>query len=176
METQLYLWAWLTVMEELLPSVLALGKAMEGLVESGKANYSASSDISDYIRLDNKNGIRLLYRAKSLYVECMRKVGVKTRKELEQLWAKGYSNPALRDAVEALLEAEDAFSEFTSMLDRDLVEYEERNSTSQDAIKAGQRLPEDLCFVEASSGEAVPLESHWKTTRFTLFVLLRHFG
>ena len=163
------------VVGRLVSSLEPLIEKLESVVEQGKACFKASANVNDYIGLENKNGIRQVFSAMPVYADTMEKLGVRKRSELEKLWGKHYRHAAVRESVEMLLEAEENFTEFISEVDKELILYEDQHHTFN-PLTEGELLPKSLALVEASSGERFTLETYWKQSRFTLFVLLRHFG
>ena len=157
----------------LLSSLSTLSEKIASVVKQAKTDFNAASDVYDYIRTTNKSaGIRKLF-IMPLYIECFSSVGVKTRTELEQVWAKSYSDHQVREAVEELLENEENFCEFAMEVDKVLSLYEKKSNPT---AKVGQDLPKDLALTDAGTGQEMLLESYWKESKFTWFVFLRHFG
>lgn len=158
----------------LVSSLGALRDSIAKVVQQGRANYKASKDVHDYMRGGNDRGIGKLFGWRP-YTECMKRTAVQTRAELEQLWRRHYVHPEVRDAVDDLLEVEEDFAEFVNEVDKELSLYEDKIAY-KDVAEMGQMLPKDLEVIEASSGQLATLESYWKGSKFTLFVVLRHFG
>ena len=115
------------------------------------------------------------FRGSPSVYDCMEKVGVKTKAELEQLWEQHSNDPQVRGVVKALLEAEEEFAEFIIEADKSLIPQEDVRVINDTAI-AGKVLPKDLTLIDAVSGLPSPLESCWKGAKFTLFMLVRHHG
>jgi len=106
----------------------------------------------------------------------MKKVGVRKRAELEQLWTKFKDNSDVKNAVEGLLQAEKKLVAFTAEVEQQFAPLENELST-KDTLKTGQVFPIDHSLIEVPSGQPLPLEECCqKGARFTLFVLLRLFG
>ncbi len=156
-------------------SLSDLSERIVGVVNRVWENYRASTDLYEFIKRGNREGITALYAVSHAYSDCMKRVGVQTRVELEQLWGQHYSDPQVRDAVEAVLEAEEKFAEFVARVEEELVPCE-NVSVSNDPAIVGQVLPKDLGLLDASSGQPTTLDAYWKESKFTLFVLVRHFG
>ena len=159
----------------LISSILWLSEKVESVVRQVEENFKVSSDLYHFMKLGNRNGITALFAVSHAYSDCMKRVGVQSRVELERLWAQHYSHADVRDAVEALLEAEEAFNEFVGKVERKLVPYEDVAITKRPAT-VGQLLPKELGLIDASSGQPTTLDMYWKDSKFTLFVLVRHFG
>ena len=161
----------------IVTSVLAVKEKLDSVVEQGKENFRAAVDVNEYIRMDNKShGIVLIFRTMMpAYAECMENLGVKTRSELEALWGKHYRNSHVRESVELLLDAEENHKEFIAMVDKELMEYEEKVAF-KDTTVVGQELPKNIGLIDVVSGDRSLLETYWKESKFTLFILLRHFG
>ena len=161
--------------KELLQS--SLGKLTEGMnkvVEEGRKEYKEAG-LDGYLKFENPKGVRCLFQPMPLYVDCMRTVGVGTRVELEHLWRGYYSDSAVQESVEELLGAEESFEEFVAEVDRDLQKSGDTLALS-DVVTVGEQLPTGLSLTEAKSGDTVSLESFWKRSKYTLFVLVRHFA
>jgi hypothetical protein len=159
----------------LISSVSALSEKIESVVSRVRENFRASSDLYEFIKLGNKNGVTGLYAVSHGYSDCMKAVGVRTRAELEQLWRRYYSDEQVRDAVEALLEGEGAFTQFLEEVERELIPLEDKGATQSPAA-VGKVLPEDLALLDVSSDRLTTLDTYWKDSKFTLFVVVRHFG
>lgn len=164
--------------QNLLVSCLSvLAEKIEKCVNLTREDFKASTDLYEFVMYshDVNHGIMKLIAATPGYVECMQKLGVKTKAELEQLWAKHYGEPGVKEAVEKLLEAEKKYAEFIAEVESELSPNENK-LTINDAAKEGEMLPKDHGLIEIPSGQPVTLESCWKGAKFTLFVLLRLFG
>lgn len=159
----------------LISSILWLGEKIESVVRQVEENFNASSDLYHFMKLGNRNGITPLFAVSHAYSDCMKRVGVQSRVELERLWAQHYGHAEVRDAVETLLEAEEAFTELVGKVERKLVPYEDMAIANRPAI-VGKLLPKELGLIDASSGQPTTLDTYWKDSKFTLFVLVRHFG
>ena len=155
----------------------SLGKLTDGLnkvVEEGRRSYKESG-LDKYLSFENPNGVRCLFKPMPMYVECMRGMDVRTRSELEGVWMGCFSDGQVREGVDDLLSAEETFEEFVSEVDQELKKKEDALEL-QNVVTLGDQLPADLSLTKAKSGEAVRLESLWRKSKYTLFVLLRHFG
>ena len=157
----------------LLSSILTLSEKIKGAVKQAREDFKAASDVYDFISTTNVTaGIRKLF-IMPLYIECFNSVGVKTRAELEKLWAKHYKVDKVREAVEELLEHEESMHEFAVEVDRELSRQEKK---SNPVAKVGQQLPRDLSLIDAETGLETRLDECWEGSKFTWFVFLRHFG
>lgn len=161
--------------ELLLSALPALSAKVGSVVERVRELYSASSDVSEFMEVGQGRGLRHLFSVTPAYAQCMRKVGVKSRVELEGVWARHYGDPEVREAVDALMEEEDDFHQLVAQVEKKLSASEDEATTHPPA-SVGQLLPKDLQLTEASSGQNVPLGASWTGSKFTLYVLLRHFG
>ena len=164
--------------EERKTLVSALNKltnALENTVNECTRHFESAQDVEEYIKLDNKTGIRLAYAPMPAYAECMSSVSVKNRKELEQVFSRHYQDEDVNDCVEDLLANEERYNKLMVRIDKELVKVEDRCAYS-DVVSVGKTLPSDLSLVEASSGVMTKLESYWKQSKYTLFILVRHFG
>lgn len=159
----------------LISSVSALSERIVNVVGQVRKYYKTSSDLYAFIKLDNRRGVSALYAVSYAYSDCFKAVGVQTRAELEQLWSRHYSDPQVRDAVEVLLEGEESFTELLTEVERELIPCEEK-SVANGPAAVGQLLPGDLTLLDVSSGQHSMIEEYWKGSKFTLFVVVRHFG
>lgn len=157
----------------LLSAISSLSEKIAGAVKQAGEDFKTASDIYEFISTENVTaGIRKLF-IMPFYIECFNSLGVKTRAELEQLWAKHYNDHEVREAVEDVLKNEDSVREFAVEVDRELSLHEEKSNPS---AQIGQTLPKDLRLIDADTGEEMSLESFWEGSKFTWFVFLRHFG
>ena len=155
----------------------SLGKLTEGInkvVEEGRRAYKEAG-LDEYLRFETPKGVRCLFQPVPLYVDCMKAVNVRTRAELEHLWRGYYSDHAVQESVEELLGAEESYEEFVAEVDQDLQKSGDKLALP-DVVTVGKQLPTELSLTEAKSGDTVCLESYWKRSKSTLFVLIRHFA
>ena len=144
----------------LLSSILTLSKKIKGAVKQAREDFEAASDVYNFISTTNvAAGIRKLFCIMPLYIECFNSVGVKTRAELEKLWAKHYKVDKVREAVEELLEHEESMHEFAVEVDRELSHQEKK---SDPVAKVGQQLPRDLSLIDAKTGLETRLDECWE--------------
>ena len=156
----------------------SLGKLTEGVnkvAKEGREAYETSAT-TEYVDLDNKNGICRMFRPVQMYADSMTALGVKTRAQLEEVWREQYKVEEVRDCVEELLSAEENFENFLAEVERGLQKEEEDLASLVEIVTVGSQLPSDLSFLEAKPGKERKLESCWKKSRFTLMVLMRHFA
>lgn len=157
----------------LLSSISTLSGKIAGTVKQAREDFKAASDVYEFMSTKNiAAGIRKLF-IMPLYIECFSSMGVNTRAELQQLWAKHYNDHEVREVVEELLEHEDSMQEFAVEVDKELRLHEKK---SNPPAKVGQVLPKDLTLTDAETGQEMTLETCWKESKFTWFVFLRHFG
>ena len=161
-----------TSLSEYLP---VLAEAVTRKVEDCKANLKICGDLNEFLNLKNVNGIRQLFNIVSVYAEIMGKLGVQRRRQLEELWVRRYREAALRDNVERLLRAEESMDDFVQEIDKQLAK-EEALAVNINPPRVGDHLPADLILTEVPSGQSIPLGETWKGSKFTLFVLMRHYG
>lgn len=98
---------------------------------------------------------------------------MKTRSQLEQLWASHYSCEDVRDCVEDLLQVESDYGKLMAEIDKATQAVEDE--LALDVANKGDHLPGDLSLVEATTGEPLQLEKLWIQAPFTLFVLRKHY-
>lgn len=166
-----------TVDTHLLASSLsALAEKVVQKVEDCKDHLKTCPDLNEFLSVKNPSGIRQLFHIMPVYAEVMEKVGVRTKIQLEELWARRYVEEAVRDSVEQLLEAEEGMAEFIQDVDKQLDKEEDSILEKNLLLHVGDHFPEELVVTEVPSGQDVPLGESWKGSRYTLFVLMRHFG
>ena len=159
----------------LLQAVRTLTNDLNKMVDEGRRQYQSSPDINDFVLSrgsDKHHGLLLVYPV-NLYVECLKTVGVKSRDELEALWASLYSDPAVSECVENLLAAEDRWVDFISELDREMEAHEER--TALPIVQGGEQFPLDIPLIEPKTGDTVQLKSCFEKSKYTLFILRKHY-
>ena len=158
---------------QLLSAISVLSEKIANSVEQAKKDFKSAPDVYEYMSTENSAaGIKKLF-IMPLYIECFKTLGVSTRAELEQLWAKEYADPDVRDKVEELLENEDSMCEFAKEVDKELKSHEQASNAP---ASLGQSIPKDIRLTDAETGQQVELELHWSSSKFTWYVFLRHFG
>lgn len=165
-----------SVQHLLAQSLSTLAKKIESAVERTREDYN-KSELHHFLTYskDENHGILKLFAATPAYAECMRKFGVESKAELEELWGKHYEEPGVKDAVDTLLKAEDNFTKFVAEIDEKLSPLENK-LTVNSVAQIGEDLPKEHPLIEIPSGQQTSLEACWKGAKFTLFVLLRLFG
>lgn len=160
----------------LLQAVRTLATGLNSMVQDGRQAFESSGrDINDFVIShgpDELHGLMGIYPV-SLYVDCLRTVGVNTRKELESLWASFYSDMTVRECVEELLVAEDSWISFVAELDQQMKDYEEK--TALTTVNLGDCIPLDITLIETKSNETLSLKSCVERSPFTLFILRKHY-
>lgn len=159
--------------EVLVAALNKLATALEKQVEDTRKSYDPSR-LDQFFCGDSKEaGVYGVYPVQHYY-ECLSAVGVKTRKELEEVWVRFYKDEAVRESVEGLLTAEDNWRAFIRYMDAGLQKIEsERSPVATSTL--GSQLPQDLCLTEAVSGDSVAVETILKESRYTLFILRKHY-
>lgn len=160
----------------LVASLLTLAKKIEGAVDRTREDYN-KADLYEFITYshDKSHGIMKLLAVVFAYAECMKELGLRSKRELEQLWRKHSQEPGVKDAVENLVQAEEKFANFVADIERKVNPLENK-LTVKDKPQVGHELPKEYSLIEIPSGQKVPIESCWKGAKFTLLVLLRLFG
>jgi len=160
----------------LVSSLTTLTKTFEEVIERTRLDLK-ELELEEFLPWsnDDNHGILKLGAITPAYAECMKKVGVRKRAELEQLWTKFNDDFDVRSAVEGLLQAEKKFVEFTAEVEEEFSPLENK-LTVKGTLKMGQMIPKNQTLIEVPSGQPLPLEECQKGARFTLFVLLRLFG
>ena len=174
-------------MENILATSLHnLSESFHSAVDSARIEFEASTDVYQFLKYEDQylkkeeptkieNMARLFAVAVYGQAECMKKLGVGTRAEMEKLWGEHLTNPDVSEAVDALLNAERSWLEFVDQVDQKLAIEEDKLTTSSPA-HAGKQLPRDLCIFNASSGQQADLDSLCKASKYTLFMYVRNFG
>ena len=159
----------------LISAVNKLAKDLHQVVEEGRRNFKSCADINDFVRsrgADEPYGLYAIYPV-SLYVECFLSVGVSTRKELEERWSRYFHDTQIRDSVEELLSADDAYNTLMEEIEGEMQRYEDQSAVP--VLAVGDCIPADLSLMEATSGEMTPLQTYCSKAKYTLFVLRKHF-
>lgn len=164
----------------LVSSLQALTKSFNNAVEGARKEFEASNDIYQFLKFERReSGIQKMSRLFTTAVygcaQCMKKLGVCTRTEMEKLWEKHLGNPDVKEAVDTFMEAEKSWLEFVAEVDSKL-SIEEDKLTTNTPASIGKQLPKDFCFIDASSGHPANLEVIWEESKYTLFMYVRHFG
>ena len=159
----------------LISAVNKLAKDLHQVVEEGRKSFKWCTDINEFVLShgpDKPHGLYAIYSV-SLYVECFRSASVTTRKELEERWSRYFHDTQVRECVEELLSAEDAYNTLMEEIEREMQRYEDQ--TAVPVVSLRDQIPADLSLLEATSGEMIPLQSYCSKTKYTLFVLRKHF-
>lgn len=175
-------------MENLLATSLhSLSKSYHKALNGARMDLESSTDIYKFLEYKDQedsepeepeNMARLFKVTVYGQAECFKKLGVGTRAELEKLWGEHLTNPDVKAAVDAVENAEKSRLQFLDELDQKLViaDLEGKFSGSPAQAHTGMQLPKDLCIIDASSGQPTAIESICKTSKYTLFMYVRHFG
>ena len=160
-----------TVKAMLLLALQKANKELTKMVEEGRKNFDAMKydHLDEYVKADSEAGLFAL-RPNSLYCNCMKEVGVKTRAELEELWKECYHHDEARECVEEFLSLEESLQELYDEVD---VEIQKGEDQVHNVNKVGEQLPAEISLTECKSGKLVCLENVWKQSKFTLFVPLK---
>ena len=159
----------------LIFAVNKLAKDLQQMVEEGRKSFKSCADINDFVRSrgsDQPHGMITIYPV-NLYVECFRSAGVATRKELEERWSRHFHDTQVRESVEELLAAEDAYNTMMKEIEREMQRYEDQ--TAVPLVSVGDCIPVDLNLMEATSGEMTLLQTYCSKAKYTLFILRKHF-
>ena len=163
--------------ENLVTSLSKLVESVESAVQEGERNCKAAGSINDYIKLENPRGIKLMFKPMPVYAQCMIEHDVKTWKDFEGIVKRHYKDDGVQELIEELLSAEDSYEHFVKKREEELTATERENSFNETEILAvGQTIPRDLALLEAQSGDSKPLTSYCEKAKFTLFILMRHYG
>ena len=155
--------------ETLLRALRALADGLGKKVDDSRKYYKSCGGINDFLTV---NGLKLIFPV-GLYVECFKTVGVRHRSELEALWTSLYSDPTVSECVENLLAAEDHWTGLIAELDREMEAHEER--TALPIVQAGEQFPLDISLVETRSGDTIQLKNCLEKSKYTMFILRKHY-
>ena len=97
-----------------------------------------------------------------------------TRNELEKIWSGLYRDEEVRESVEDLLQAELSFEDLVVKTEKELQKVEDQNAVAN-PTSLGDRLP-DLNLIGSKFGEPILLDQVLKTSKLSLFILIRHSG
>ena len=163
--------------ENFVSSLSKLVESMESVVQEGERDRRDARDIDNYIKLENPRGMKLMFKPMPIYAQCMIEHEVKTWKDFEGIVKKHYKDDGVQELVEELLTAEDSYKHFVEKREEELTVCEKENSFSENEIlTVGQAIPRDLTLLEAQTGDSKPLTSYCEKAKYTLFILMRHYG
>ncbi len=158
----------------MVTSLPRVTKKIKSVLEKARIDFR-SQDIYQFIDRDNQQGISQLYSLMPVYAECLDNAQVDTRGNLERAWTRCTDHAHVKRSVDNLLEAEEEFEDFVDEVERELRKKESPYAVKSSAL-AGHKLPKGLALITASTGKPLTLEACWKDSKYTLFVLIRHFG
>lgn len=159
-----------------LAAVSDLSAALNKLVKDGRENYKTSgANINDFVRSHGRedlHGLLTLYPVQ-LYAQCFKSLGLNSRKDLECLWSRHFSDEEMQGSVAELLSAEEGYEAFIGELDEIMAAHEE--GTALPVAAKGGYLQSGATFTEASTGDTVSLTDILRESAYTLFVLRKHY-
>lgn len=162
--------------QKVIVAVKELSAALIKMVQNGRSKYERSGkDVGAFCKShgsDDLHGLLCVYPVQD-YAQCFNSVGVKSKKELEALWSKYFSDEEVRCSVEALISAEESYESLIREVDEDSEIYE--NKVALPVVRVGDSLQMDMSFVEARTGNKIPLSSLLQKATYTLFVLRKHY-
>ena len=160
-------------MESLLKLADAINKVVDETRSEFQADVSGGSheEFEKFLDTPGK-GIRRVWAHVASYEECLRTNSVGTYAELEKLWERQYGVQEVRDAVEDVLQAEDRHHALTKDVEREFVKLH----SELDLKVEGDTVPGGLKVTDARCKKEQEIQSFWEGSKYTLFVLLRHFG
>lgn len=172
--------------EVLVASLRKLADAINKVVEETRSEFETTSGTSALEELVvsarrvgedgmTRKGVKNLWSHVASYVECLEANGVETYSELERLWERRYGSQEVRDAVEDVLQAEERNDELCNDIEKEFVKIQSERRELE-LKKIGDSIPAELKVTDARSKEVRKIQSYWEGSKFTLFVLLRHFG
>ena len=161
--------------EVLVASLRKLADAINKAAEETGSEFQADDspvDFEKFLNTPGGKGIRRLWSHVASYEECLRSNGVGTYAELEKLWESQYGSQDVRDAVEEVLDAEERHEALLKDVQKEFVKAHSELQLKE----IGDALPGDLKVADGRTKEVQEIQSYWEGSKFTLFVLLRHFG
>lgn len=161
--------------QQVFTAVNKLSAALNKVVEDGRANFDQTEDINKFVLsrgAEDLHGLLSIYPVQ-LYADCFKSLGVKSRVELEAFWSQNIQDEDLQESVEELLRAEEGYKAFVEELDQNMNTHEEKAALP--VVSMGEHLHTDVTFVDGSTGGTVSLNDLLKKSRYTLFVLRKHF-
>ena len=162
------------VRKRLLESLKKLADSVNKVVDESRAEYTdaGTRTFVDAPPGAKKRGIKILWSHVASYVDCFRANGVQKYSELEEVWKQHYGCQEVREVVEELLEAEERHRTFLEEVEKEFVSAQD----SRADLKTGDVISGGVELTDARSLDVRKLRSYWPKSKFTLFVLLRHFG
>lgn len=99
-------------------------------------------------------------------------LGVKKKREAEEIWQKSYHRAAVREQVDEFLQLETEWDAFLESVDRGLQTTDGQLSS----VKTAECLSPDTELTDARSGKSVTLGQFLSPGQKLLLVLIRHVG
>ena len=162
--------------DSLVSTVATLTRELHRVVEEGRKSFKSCTDINEFVLsrgADEPHGLYNIYPV-SLYAQCFRSAGVATKKELEETWSRYFNDSEVRECVDELLAAEDAYRSLIKEIEAEMQHYED--ATAVPVVSLGESIPGGLALTEANSGETIPVvQNVCSKANYTLFVLRKHF-
>ena len=166
--------------EALVTNLQKLTDAINKTVEETRSGFEAArsrdgQDFEEFLMTKSSSGLRNLWRHVASYAECMQKNDVSRYSDLERCWESEYGAQKVRDAVEGLLEAEERHEDLLKDIESVFINFQ-----SSGAPLVKKTVGDEFCgafkVTDARSGEIREIQSYCDGSKFTLFVLIRHFG
>lgn len=162
--------------ERLVKSLRKLAEDINKVVNETREEYCGGTQIEKFVDVPSAmGGVRNLWSHVANYIECLRVNCVSKYSDLEELWKCHYGREEVRDTVEDVLQAEEEHKDLLQEIERDFVEKQD-SGASLKTLKVGDCISEGLRVTDARSKKECDIETYWKKSNTTLFVMLRHFG
>ncbi len=158
----------------LVSSLNQVTECLQSTVSESRISYSVTQHVQDYVSLDNPKGIRRLFAPMSAYAKALTTLGYKRWTEVEECISRNYRDEDIQEVVENLLSVEDSYKDFVTTVEKNLEKYEETQAFMK-TVGVGDFLPAGLTL-SLADGTIATLDSYWKRSKFTLLILMRHFG
>lgn len=149
-------------------------ECLKSTVSESRNTFAAALNVQDYITLDNPKGIKRLFGPMSAYAKALSTLGYRRWKDVEECVSRHYRDETVQETTEDLLSIEEGYKDFVSTVEKDLDSYEAKQAFEK-TIAVGDFLPAEL-NLSLTDGSTTTLESYWKRSKFTLLILIRHFG
>lgn len=158
--------------QSLVAATDRLATLVNRVTEECKKEYAEVGVQQFLLNVPGKGIMKALLPVWSSYHEWLTTVGVKSRTEMELLWKSYEADTRVQKSVQELLTAEKSLTSMLTLVNDGLQAEEDKLTAGR--LDVGSPLPRGIKLTELDSGELVALESFWKRSPFTLFILMRN--
>lgn len=167
----------------LVPALQLLTQSFHDSVDASRKELQAATSVYQFMSIQEeeltqttKIKMRRLFQCAVFgQAEFMKKLGVGSREEMEQLWGQQLGDPDVRKAVDAFKDAEKKWLDFVQEVDQ-MLALEEDKLTITGAATIGKQLRRDLHVIDGSSGSTLDIGTVCNQSPHTLFMYIRHFS